>query len=133
MTLGRRFRTFSEQLTAWRRRVAHLKINYVELASRNIGATQGFLAKAFGWTFVDYGPDYQAFANAGIDGGVMQAGDQAPTPPLITLKADDLEAALAAVTDAGAEIVKPIFSFPGGRRFQFREPGGNEMAVWSET
>ena len=112
--------------------VTHLKIDYVELASRNIGATQGFLAKAFGWTFVDYGPGYQAFANAGLDGGVFQVADEAPAPPLVTLKTDDLEAALAAVTMAGAEIVKPVFAFPGGRRFHFREPGGNEMAVWSE-
>ena len=112
--------------------MTHLKIDYVELASRDIGATQGFLAKAFGWTFVDYGPGYQAFANAGLDGGVFQAGEEALTAPLVILKADDLEAALAAVTTAGAQIVEPIFAFPGGRRFHFREPGGNEMAVWSE-
>lgn len=112
--------------------MTHLKIDYVELASRDIGATQGFLAKAFGWTFVNYGPGYQAFANAGLDGGVFQADEEALTAPLVILKADDLEAALAAVTSAGADIVKPIFAFPGGRRFHFREPGGNEMAVWSE-
>lgn len=112
--------------------MTHLKIDYVELASRDIGATQGFLAKAFGWTFVDYGPGYQGFANAGLDGGVMPAEDEPPAPPLVILKSDDLEAALAAVSSAGAEIIKPIFAFPGGRRFHFREPGGNEMAVWSE-
>jgi len=109
-----------------------LKIDYVELGSRNIGATQGFMAKAFGWTFIDYGPGYQAFANAGLDGGIFQAEGEPPAPPLVILKTDDLEAALTAVTSAGAEIVNPIFAFPGGRRFHFREPGGNEMAVWSE-
>lgn len=112
--------------------MTHLKIDYVELASSDIGATQGFLGKAFGWTFVDYGPGYQGFANAGLEGGVFQIGEDAPAPPLVILKADDLEAALAAVASAGADIVKPIFAFPGGRRFHFREPGGNEMAVWSE-
>jgi predicted enzyme related to lactoylglutathione lyase len=112
--------------------MTHLKIDYVELGSRNIGATQGFLAKAFGWTFVDYGPGYQAFANAGLDGGIFQAEGEPPAPPLVILKTEDLEAALTAVTSAGAEIVNPIFAFPGGRRFHFREPGGNEMAVWSE-
>lgn len=112
--------------------MTHLKIDYVELASRDIAATQGFLAKAFGWAFVDYGPGYQAFANAGLDGGVFQAADEALVPPLVILKTDDLEAALADVTAAGAEIVQQIFAFPGGRRFHFREPGGNELAVWSE-
>ena len=113
--------------------MTHLKIDYVEFASRNIGATQAFLAKAFRWTFTDYGPEYQALANAGIDGGVFQSTGEPLIAPLIVLKAEDLEAALAAVTTSGAEIVRPIFPFPGGRRFHFREPGGNEMAVWSET
>lgn len=111
----------------------HLKINYVEFATQDIPATQTFLAKAFGWTFVDYGPDYQSFANAGIDGGIQNDPDHANAPPLVVLKADDLEAAEASVTAAGATITRPIFSFPGGRRFHFREPGGNEMAVWSEN
>ena len=112
--------------------VTHLKIDYVELASREIGARQGFLARAFGWTFVEDGPGYQAFANAGIDGGNFQAEGEPLAHPLVILKTEDLEAALTTVTSAGAEIVNPIFAFPGGRRFHFREPGGNEMAVWSE-
>jgi predicted enzyme related to lactoylglutathione lyase len=113
--------------------VTHLKIDYVELASRNIAATQTFLAKAFDWTFTDYGPEYQALANAGIDGGVFQSADEALKPPLVILKADDLAAAETAVKLAGGVITQPPFSFPGGRRFHFREPGGNEMAVWSQT
>lgn len=111
----------------------HLKINYVEFATQDLPATQTFLAKAFGWTFVDYGPDYRAFANAGLDGGIQGDPDHAGALPLVVLKADDLEAAEASVTAAGGVITRPIFSFPGGRRFHFREPGGNEMAVWSET
>jgi uncharacterized protein len=113
--------------------MAHLKIDYVEFASRNIGATKGFLEKAFAWTFTDYGPEYQALANAGIDGGVFQSMDEALKPPLIILKTDDLAEAEKAVKLAGGVITQPPFSFPGGRRFHFREPGGNEMAVWSET
>lgn len=112
--------------------MTHLKINYVELASRNIGATQGFLAKAFGWEFVDYGPDYQAMSNAGIDGGIFANTEETLKSPLVVLKADRLEEAEKAVKLAGGVITQPPFSFPGGRRFHFREPGGNEMAVWSE-
>jgi predicted enzyme related to lactoylglutathione lyase len=113
--------------------MTHLKIDYVELGSRNIGATTGFFAKAFGWTFADYGPEYQGFANAGIEGGVFAGEDDVLKPPLVILKTDDLAEAEKAVKLAGGVITQPPFSFPGGRRFHFREPGGNEMAVWSET
>jgi len=111
----------------------NLKIDYVEFASADIPASTAFFADAFGWGFADYGPTYQAFENAGIDGGLDGSGTETPGRALVILKADDLEAALAAVTAAGGEIVKPIFDFPGGRRFHFREPGGNELAVWSEN
>lgn len=110
-----------------------LKIDYIELLSGDMKATQDFLTQAFGWSFQDYGPTYQAFADAGIDGGIDGSGEGATGVPLVILKTDDLEAALQQVTDAGAEITQAIFSFPGGRRFQFREPGGNEMGVWSES
>lgn len=110
----------------------HLKIDYVEFATEDMPATQTFLARAFGWTFVDYGPDYQAFANAGLDGGIQNDPAHAGAAPLVILKADDLEGAEKSVMDAGGRITRPIFSFPGGRRFHFREPGGNELAVWSE-
>jgi predicted enzyme related to lactoylglutathione lyase len=112
--------------------MTHLKIDYVELATPDIAASKTFLARAFGWSFVDYGPEYAAFADAGLDGGLDGHSAESPAPPLVILKADDLEAAFAAVTAAGGTITRPIFSFPGGRRFQFREPGGNEMAVWGE-
>ncbi len=108
-----------------------IKIDYVEFDTADMAASKNFLASAFGWHFADYGPNYQAFENAGLDGGLDASGGQ-PGKALVILKTDDLEAALAAVTEAGGEIVKPIFDFPGGRRFHFREPGGNELAVWSE-
>ena len=112
--------------------MTHLKVHYVEFATGRMGDTRAFFEKAFGWTFQEYGPGYAGMTNAGIDGGIHNDSTAAETPPLVILRADDLEAALTAVTAAGAEIVKPIFAFPGGRRFHFREPGGNEMAVWTE-
>ncbi|MBD9526705.1 VOC family protein [Paracoccus sp. PAR01] len=107
-----------------------MQIDYLEFSSPDIAATKDFFSRAFGWSFNDYGPEYQELADAGVSGGIAAAP---LAPPLVILKAEDLEAALAQVSGAGAEITKPIFSFPGGRRFQFREPGGTEMAVWSEA
>ncbi|MDO5632883.1 MAG: VOC family protein [Paracoccus sp. (in: a-proteobacteria)] len=105
-----------------------LQIDYVEFYSPDLSATQDFMARAFGWDFVDYGPDYRDIQGAGIGGGVECAAHAAP---LIILKTDDLQAAYDRITAAGAEITREIFDFPGGRRFQFREPGGTEMAVWT--
>lgn len=110
-----------------------MKIDYIEFPSGDLAATQRFFAKAFGWGFVDYGPGYQALADAGIDGGIDGSGERSAGSVLVILKADDLEAAEARVTAAGGQITRAIFAFPGGRRFHFREPGGAEMAVWSET
>jgi predicted enzyme related to lactoylglutathione lyase len=109
-----------------------LKIDYVEFSSGDVAASRGFFAKAFGWGFVDYGPEYQAFEDAGIDGDIDGTGQVARGQAIVILKADDLEAALERVTAAGGVVTRPIFTFPGGRRFQFREPGGAEMGVWSE-
>lgn len=114
----------------------HEKINYVEFPSLDLAASKRFFAQAFGWTFVDYGPDYAALANAGLDGGFFRAdvaGSTGRGSPLVVLYSDALEATLAKVEAAGGEIVKPVFSFPGGRRFHFVETGGNELAVWSEA
>ena len=110
-----------------------MKIDYIELASDDIAATSGFMAAAFGWRFVDYGPDYKAFAGAGIDGGIDGSGERKAGVPLVILKSPDLEAALLSVEAAGGVITRAIYAFPGGRRFYFREPGGNVMAVWTEV
>lgn len=107
----------------------NLKIDYVEFAATQLEDTQEFFAKAFGWSFIDYGPDYRDIQNAGTGGGVERA--EAARAPLIVLKADDLEAAFAQVKAAGATITREIFEFPGGRRFEFTEPSGTAMAVWS--
>ncbi len=113
----------------------HEKINYVELQARDLAATKAFFQSVFGWSFVDYGPEYTSFSNEGLDGGFFQS-DLASSPQngaaLIIFYSDQLEATLAKVEKAGGIIVKPIYSFPGGRRFHFTEPSGNEFAVWSE-
>lgn len=108
-----------------------VKIDYVEFVSPDVAASCGFFSRAFGWTYNDYGPDYQEIANAGLNGGITSSPQEAA--PLVILKTDDLEAAMESVTSAGGHIVKEIFSFPGGRRFHFREPGGNILGVWSEV
>ena len=108
------------------------KVDYVELPGGDLGAVKAFYGRAFGWTFVDYGPDYAAF-DQGLDGGFQSGGDEgAVNKPLVILYAHDLEAMEAKVRDAGGTITRAIFSFPGGRRFHFTDPAGNELAVWSE-
>jgi len=109
-----------------------LKIDYVELQTPELEQSKEFFNKAFGWTYVDYGSDYADIKNAGLGGGLSAVHDEAARAPLVILKADNLEAAQKQVEAAGGVIVREIFSFPGGRRFHFTEPGGNEMAVWSE-
>lgn len=116
-------------------------IDYVELATRDMAATQRFYQEVFGWRFVDYGPDYASFERAGLDGGFDASAEArarlpesgGPVGPLVVLYAADLEAVEQKVRGAGGVITQPIFSFPGGRRFHFRDPGGAELAVWSEV
>ncbi len=105
------------------------KIDYVEFPSADMGRTQGFYREAFGWSFVDYGPTYAAFTE-GMDGGFQADAAEAPRTPLVVIYAADLEATLARVRAAGAEVVRAPFSFPGGRRFHFRDPSGTELAVF---
>ena len=105
------------------------KLDYLELRGGDLAATKGFYAEAFGWSFTDYGPEYAGF-DQGLEGGFFQGGD---VPPLPVLYAKDLEAMVDKVTAAGGKVLRPIFAFPGGRRFHFADPAGNELAVWSET
>jgi predicted enzyme related to lactoylglutathione lyase len=109
-----------------------VRIDYVELPSATAHElTRAFYAKAFGWTFTDYGPDYSATENGIVDVGLSGQPEEALSAPLPVVRVADLESALDAVCAAGGVIAKPIFSFPGGRRFHFIDPGGNELAVWS--
>jgi predicted enzyme related to lactoylglutathione lyase len=109
------------------------KIDYVELPGTDLQATKDFYEQAFGWTFVDYGPQYAATDNAGVDGGFNADPDDRAKAPLVILFASDLEAMHAKVLAAGGVITRPIFSFPGGRRFHFTDPSGNELGVFSES
>ncbi|MHB2265378.1 VOC family protein [Aliihoeflea sp. PC F10.4] len=108
------------------------KLDYIEMQAGGgaIDSAKAFYSAAFGWTFTDYGPSYAAFSE-GLDGG-FDAGAPADAKPLPVLFSTDLERTLQAVTDAGGRIVRPIFEFPGGRRFHFIDPAGNELAVWAE-
>ena len=113
----------------------HEKINYVEFPARDIEATKDFFSKVFDWSFVDYGPEYTAFSNEGIDGGFFKSELSASTErgsALIVFYSNELEKTQAKIENAGGSITKPIFLFPGGRRFHFRDPSGNEYAVWSD-
>jgi predicted enzyme related to lactoylglutathione lyase len=108
------------------------RIDYIELAVGDIGRSRKFYGEAFGWTFTDYGPDYCEFSDGRLTGGFAK-GEPRPGGPLVILYADDLAATQQRLEQAGANIVKPAFSFPGGRRFHFSDPDGYELAVWSRT
>ena len=113
----------------------HEKINYVEFPAKDINATKLFFTKVFGWSFQDFGADYTAFSNEGLDGGFYKADQAALTESgsaLIVFFSEELEITEAKIINAGGKIIRPTFSFPGGRRFHFTEPSGNEFAVWSD-
>ncbi len=108
-------------------------INYIELPIKDMAASKAFYSTVFGWTYEDYGPTYAAIENAGIDGGLDAASDREPSASgaLVVMLTDDLYGAQARIEDAGGVISIPIFEFPGGQRFHFTDPSGNELAVWS--
>lgn len=115
----------------------HEKINYIELPAKDLNLAKQFFSQVFAWAFIDYGPEYSAFtqASAGIDGGFYLADLQCQTAQgsaLVVLYSEDLEQTQAKIEPAGGAVVRPIFSFPGGRRFHFTDPNGNEYAVWSD-
>jgi len=113
----------------------HEKINYVEFPAKDIQKAKDFFSEAFGWVFEDYGPEYTAFSNQGLDGGFFKSDQQVSTDngsALIVLFSLDIDSTQSKVELAGGKIIKPIFAFPGGRRFHFSDPNGNEYAVWAE-
>ena len=110
----------------------HHRINYIEFPAKNLEALKAFYGSVFGWTFVNYGPNYVAFNDGTLDGGFTTQA----TPgmgALVILYSEKLEDSLNRVKEQGGEIVKDIFDFPGGRRFHFTDPDGNELAVWSKA
>lgn len=108
------------------------RIDYVELAAPDIEAAKAFYGAVFGWSFTDWGPDYASFADGRLAGGLRREAQVVAGGPLVVIYAVELEAVAAAVREQGGAIVRDIFSFPGGRRFHFTDPAGNELAVWSD-
>jgi predicted enzyme related to lactoylglutathione lyase len=110
----------------------HHAIDYVEITVSDLAAAKQFYTAAFGWAFNDYGPAYAGIQGPERELGGLTQGEPTPGGPLVVLYSEDLDASLAAVKEAGGAITKEIFSFPGGRRFQFSDPSGNQLAVWAK-
>jgi uncharacterized protein len=112
-------------------KLKHEQIQYVEFLSQNLDRIKRFYADSFAWKFTDYGPGYTAFEGEAVDGGFMN-GQPVRGSILVILYSAKLEETKAKVIKAGGTIAKDIFTFPGGRRFHFTDPDGNELAVWSD-
>ena len=113
----------------------HEKIDYVEFPSSDLSSTKQFFSKVFGWAFEDFGDEYTAFSGQGLDGGFFRSAKNSTTSngaALVIFYSENLEATQVKIEKAGGEIIEPVFSFPGGRRFHFADPSGNEFAVWSD-
>ena len=110
--------------------MASYVIDYFELPTSGTAKSKDFFGKAFGWQHKDYGPGYTEILEAGVLGGLNGDAGSKSAVPLVGIRTDDLEAAEAAVTSAGGTITVPAHDYPGGRRFQFREPGGSELLVY---
>lgn len=113
------------------KKLKHEQIQYLEFLTNDIEQTKKFYTNSFGWTFTDYGPGYSAFEGDFVDGG-FTLGKPSKGSILVVIFSEDLETTKQKVIKAGGRIVKDIFSFPGGKRFHFTDPDGNELAVWSE-
>ncbi len=109
------------------------KMDYIELPAKDLVKTKAFYEQVFGWKFTDYGPDYTSFEDGRLSGGFTKERQVANGGPLIVIYGHDLAVIERQVRNAGGQISRETFSFPGGRRFHFTDPSGNELAVWSET
>jgi predicted enzyme related to lactoylglutathione lyase len=110
----------------------HHAIDYIEITVKDVAEAKRFYGAAFGWTFNDYGPDYAGIKGDGREVGGLSKGNVRAGGPLVVLYSRALDDTLAGVKKAGGRILKAPFEFPGGRRFHFGDPSGNELAVWSE-
>ncbi len=110
----------------------NILINYIEFTSDNLEKTREFYGSLFGWKFTDYGPTYTSFSESGIAGGFALDDGPVTNGALVVLYHTDLESLVPRIKEAGGAIAKDIFPFPGGRRFHFKDPAGNELAVWSD-
>ncbi len=113
--------------------MANNEIAYIELPTSDIATLRTFYADMFGWTFHNLGDDYAVFQNAGIDGGINPNKNDRTKSPLVVIETDDAGAMQEKVRAAGSTIVMPLFSYPGGKRFHFLDPSGNEMAVFEQV
>lgn len=116
--------------------VRHQKIDYLELPAKNIAMAKTFFSSVFDWSFIDYGPDYTCFQQAGIQGGFFKSDLTVSAQSgsvLIVIYSSDLLATQVKIEQAGGSIIKPLFRFPGGQRFHFVDPNGNEYSVWSDV
>lgn len=109
-----------------------LRVDYVEFSAPDLAAVKRFYGSVFGWRFTDWGDDYVSFEDGRLSGGFYRGEARGNGGALVVIYAVDIEAVHAAVCDAGGTVVKPTFSFPGGQRFHFTDPAGNELAVWSD-
>lgn len=107
-------------------------IDYIEFQARDLETVKDFYSRVFGWKFKDYGPTYASFSESGVSGGFEKTEHEIQPGTLIVLYHENLEAVKAGILKNGGEIVKDIFAFPGGSRFHFKDPSGNELAVWSD-
>jgi uncharacterized protein len=108
-------------------------IDYIEFQADDLSAIKRFYSQVFRWEFEDYGPDYTSFKDGRIAGGFARGPASPGAGPLVVIFVDDLLSVEKQVKEAGGRIVKEIFSFPGGSRFHFSDPSGNELAAWSEV
>jgi predicted enzyme related to lactoylglutathione lyase len=109
--------------------MAKIPIAYIELPSKDVAADKQFYGSLFDWSFEDFGPDYAAFHDAGVEGGFNGSSEGQTKAPLVVLDTDDIEGMAARIAAGGGKITAPIFAYPGGRRFHFTDPSGNELAV----
>jgi uncharacterized protein len=109
----------------------NLRIDYIEYPARDLSITKAFYQSLFGWTFEDYGPEYTSFQDGRLAGGFFTSNDYVCGGPLVVIYADDLETMKAKALELGAKLTKDIFEFPGGKRFQFLDPNGHELSIWS--
>ena len=108
------------------------RVDYIEFLTTDIEETRRFYSEVFGWEFTDYGPDYTSFTDGRLAGGFSAAPEVLAGGPLVVVYSTNLEEIQALVTENGGKIVREIFEFPGGRRFHFTDPSGNELSVWSD-
>ena len=109
------------------------RLDYLELPTSDLAAARGFYEQVFGWTLTQFAPTYAATTTGDTDVGLQADASEAPRAPLPVIQVDDVEAVLASVESAGGTVLKPIYAFPGGRRFHFADPSGNELAVWQSA